>query len=467
MSYTLFYELHRHKGKTVAQTLHKKVSYVADADKTRSGETVTSFGCDAFTAAEEFLLQRRQYNARTGKCRDHEVIGYQIIQSFEPGEVSAEEANRLGQELAMRFTKGHYAFIVASHTDRPNIHNHILINSVSLDGERKLQQYKKGGIIAVRRLNDLISLEHGLPAPQHRSPGQQAGWIPYLPYMSARERICRETDRILAGRPGNFAAFLEELKKAGLEIRDGTRPMVRLKGWKRFISFSSLPEGYREIDIRAALSGSAVSGPGRVTAEANREPSGAFDLFSEIENRIRDKGPGYEQWARRYNPGWFSRSLLYLRDNGVRDLARLSALAAEKARTRDRALAETLECEKRISRITELKTHTAAYLKTRDTYAAYRRSGRSRRFLEAHREEVALHKSAAKALHALGAKTLPDIHDLDAEQTKLLSRRKEALGRYRQLRDEAKDLIFAERAISALLKADGRDAVRPRGMERQ
>ena len=39
----------------------------------------------------------------------------------------------MGYELAMRFTKGKYAFIVATHTDREHIHNHIIYNSTALD----------------------------------------------------------------------------------------------------------------------------------------------------------------------------------------------------------------------------------------------------------------------------------------------------------------------------------------------
>ena len=55
------------------------------------------------------------------------MIAYQIRQSFKPGEITAEEANKVGYELAMRFTKGKYAFIVATHTDREHIHNHIIL----------------------------------------------------------------------------------------------------------------------------------------------------------------------------------------------------------------------------------------------------------------------------------------------------------------------------------------------------
>ena len=82
------------------------------------------------TADEEFMLSKRQYELATGRRQKNDVIAYQIRQSFKPGEITAEEANKVGYELAMRFTKGKYAFIVATHTDREHIHNHIIYNFI-------------------------------------------------------------------------------------------------------------------------------------------------------------------------------------------------------------------------------------------------------------------------------------------------------------------------------------------------
>lgn len=89
------------------------------------------------------------------------IIAYQIRQSFRPGEITAEEANRIGYELASRFLKGKHAFIVATHTDREHIHNHIIYNSTTLDGTRKFRDFFFSGL-AVQRLSDLICLEHQL-----------------------------------------------------------------------------------------------------------------------------------------------------------------------------------------------------------------------------------------------------------------------------------------------------------------
>ena len=114
---------------------------------------ISSYGCDHMTADAEFLLSKAKYKAATGReqRRDADVLCYQIRQSFKPGEITPEEANRIGYETAMRWTKGKYAFFVATHTDKAHIHNHIYYNSTSLDCTRKFRDFIGSGR-AVRRL---------------------------------------------------------------------------------------------------------------------------------------------------------------------------------------------------------------------------------------------------------------------------------------------------------------------------
>ena len=95
------------------------------------------------TADEEFMLSKRQYELATGRRQKNDVIAYQIRQSFKPGEITAEEANKVGYELAMRFTKGKYAFIVATHTDRK--HNTLFITLL------RWMEHENSGIFSFRR----------------------------------------------------------------------------------------------------------------------------------------------------------------------------------------------------------------------------------------------------------------------------------------------------------------------------
>ena len=126
MAATRLIALHVNKGKTVAQCLSERLDYSQNPIKTEQGELITSYACQPETAATEFLLSKRQYQQITGEEYKGNIIAYQIRQSFKPGEITPEDANRLGYELAMRFTKGQHAFTVSTHTDKAHIHNHII-----------------------------------------------------------------------------------------------------------------------------------------------------------------------------------------------------------------------------------------------------------------------------------------------------------------------------------------------------
>ena len=117
----------------------------------------------------EFAQAKKEYLHKTWRQPKGDVIAYQIRQSFKPGEITPEEANEVGYETGMRFTKGKHAFIVATHVDRAHIHNHIIFNSTNLECDRKFRDFWFSGI-ALQRLSDIICLEHGLSViPKVRS----------------------------------------------------------------------------------------------------------------------------------------------------------------------------------------------------------------------------------------------------------------------------------------------------------
>ena len=110
MATTRIMPLHVGKGRTESRAISDIIDYVANPKKTDNGRLITGYACDSRTADAEFLLAKRQYIAATGRVRGaDDVIAYHVRQSFRPGEITPEEANRLGVEFAKRFTKGNHA----------------------------------------------------------------------------------------------------------------------------------------------------------------------------------------------------------------------------------------------------------------------------------------------------------------------------------------------------------------------
>ena len=77
----------------------------------------------------------------------------------------------------------------------------------------------------------------------------------------------------------------------------------------------------------------------------------------------------------------------------------------------------------------------------------YRKSGYSKKFLEAHREEITLHKAAKAAFDEAGLQKLPKVKELDAEFAELLTKKKAAYPDYRKARDEMQELVRAQKNV--------------------
>ena len=260
MAATRLIALHKNKGKSVAACLKSRTDYVQNPDKTEHGELISSYECSPLTVDEEFMLSKRQYELVTGRRQKSDVIAYQVRQSFKPGEVTPEEANRIGYEFAERFLKGKHAFIVATHTDRAHIHNHIVFNSTALDGRKKFRNFWLS-TFAVQRLSDLICLEHQLSVIDIKPYRERQKRTLYPPKESNRDRLCGVIDTILAEKPKDYEDFLQKLEQQGYEIKRGKHTSVKGARQKRFIRFRTLGAGYSEDEIKAVIAGEAEHRP--------------------------------------------------------------------------------------------------------------------------------------------------------------------------------------------------------------
>lgn len=161
MATTRLIPLHAGEGRSIGTAISDIIEYVENPDKTNGFQLISGYQCDSRFADAEFLFSKKMYEQKTGRRRGKDnVIAYHMRQSFVPGEITPEEANRLGRELAMRFTKGKNAFIVCTHIDKAHVHNHIIFNSINLDHSRKFRNFRISWK-ALSRLNDTICIENG------------------------------------------------------------------------------------------------------------------------------------------------------------------------------------------------------------------------------------------------------------------------------------------------------------------
>ena len=445
---------HANEGESIAEAIRDCLDYGKNPEKTEDGKYISSYECDPATVAAEFLLAKASYKAMTGReqKKGSDVLCYQIRQSFYPGEITPEEANRISYELAMRWTKGRHAFIVTTHTDKQHIHSHIYYNSTTLDCTRKFRNFW-GSSFALRRLSDRLCLENGLSIvenPKPRSKGKfrnygewQAGQKKPLTYQ---DRLRAAIDTALAKRPADFPAFLSLMEQAGYEVKQRRGAIsFRAPGQERFTRLRSdtLGEGYSETDIRAALSGSRQR-PG--------QPRQKINLAIDIQSRLQGKGPGYERWAKVFNLKQMAAALAYLQDNGLTDYEQLEQKATAATEHFHKLSDQIKSTEAALHTNMELKAATVQYAKTRPVFEKYKASKYSKKFLAEHEADIELYRAACADFKAiLGGAKLPKMDTLKEEGRKLAEQKKKLYAEYRKAKADMQEVTTIKANIDYLL----------------
>ena len=462
MAATWIRPLHINKGQTIAQTLADRTDYAENPEKTQKGKLVFGYKCDPRCADEMFILSKNQYKKNTGLDQGkRDVLAYHIRQSFKPGEITPEEAQKVGYELAMRWTKGKHAFIVAVHTDKAHIHCHIIYNSTTLDCQSKYKNFWNSSF-AVRRLSDIICAEHGLSIIENPKPSkaQKHGkWIgDHKPSFS--KTIKDKIDEILPSCK-TFEDFISSLRSSGFKVDDtGKHITVRTPGQKRPTRLNSLKGNYTESAIRERLESgrtiqSGSSGGGHIR----------IGLLVDIQAKIREgKGPGYEQWAKIFNLKQAAKTLVFLQENGIDSYEDLKKKSSSASGEFSALTTKIKEIETRQKEISELQKYIGQYSKTRDVYAAYKASGWSRDFYDKNAADIILNRAAKKHFDSLGTKKLPSIKQLKEEYATLTTEKKKLYSGYHQMKQNSRSLSIAkgnaDRILGISLEEQNRDSSR-------
>ena len=374
MATTRLMPLHTGKGRTVGQAISDIIDYTENPQKTDGGRLITSWQCDSRIADAEFLFTKNQYIQKTGRVRgEDDVIAYHLRQSFVPGEITPEDANRLGCELAKRFTKGNHAYIVCTHIDKVHIHNHVIWNSTALSQTRKFRNFW-GSSRAVRRLNDTICIENGYSIVENpkRHGKSYNKWLGDKMKPSHRERICTAIDDALTQKPDSFETLLELLRQAGYEVKGKKVPSLLGGEQKKSIRMDTLGDGYTPADLRAVIAGEKAHTPRKSAAAPVKPEKRSGNLLVDIQTKLRaGKGAGYARWATLFNLKQMAQTVAYLQDHELLDYAVLSEKAAAASAHFNELSARIKASETRMAEIAVLREHIVGYAKTRDTYVAY------------------------------------------------------------------------------------------------
>ena len=229
------------KTHPIKSTLKAAIDYICNPEKTDGKLLVSSYGCAAETADIEFAWTRRHAIDKGTN------LGRHLIQAFQPGEVTPEQAHEIGMELAREILGGRYEFVLTTHIDRDHVHNHLIFNAVSF-ADHKHYHSNKRSYHFIRRTSDRICKEHVLSVIV---PGQDRGKS-YIEHQAERAgtsykaKLRAAIDRLLPGCH-DLEELLVRLQREGYALKRGKYISARAPGQERFTRLKTLGADYAAV----------------------------------------------------------------------------------------------------------------------------------------------------------------------------------------------------------------------------
>ena len=436
---------------------------------------MSAFGCAAETADIEFGWTRRHAIDKGTH------LGRHLIQAFEPGEVSAEEAHEIGMLLAKEILGGKYEFVLTTHVDKGHIHNHLIFNAVSFTDHKHYHSNKRS-YHEIRRASDRLCREHGLSVIV---PGRDRGKS-YIEHQAAQNgtsykaKLKATIDRLIP-TSSSLEDLLARLQREGYEIKRGKYVSARYIGvpakshdfvgeggatervsfspqggneryavcddaQERFTRLKTLGADYTEEAVASRIAG------GPRPSRQPRQRSGKVSLLIDIQNNIKaQQSAGYQRWATIENLKRAAATMNFLTEHGIGSyeelVERCDAVAAASIRTRE-GLRDT---EQQIADLSLLGKQINTYRKLKPVYDRYKASKDKEKFLRGFESEIILFEAAAREIRYAGLTKLPSSEKLKAELDGLTARKTVLQAELRKIQREEKEYDTFRQNIDMLL----------------
>lgn len=203
------------------------IKYILNPDKTDNLKLVSDFGMSNYLDFPSHVEMVEMYNvnfsnndklyeSRNDRQEKHQqtIHAHHLIQSFSPEDnLTPEEINRIGYETMMELTGGRFKFIVATHTDKDHVHNHILINSIDRNSDKKLI-WNYALERNLRMISDRISKVAGAKIIEKRY-----SYRDYKKYRESSHKFeLKQRLYFLLQQSKSFDDFLEKAKQLHVQI---------------------------------------------------------------------------------------------------------------------------------------------------------------------------------------------------------------------------------------------------------
>jgi len=403
----------------IKSTVTKAVAYICNPDKTEEQLLVDTFGCGIETARHDF-----EYALNRTKQSDKNQA-FHLIQSFAKGEVSHEEAHRIGIELAGRLLEGKFSYIVATHTDKGHPHNHIIFCAADNIDHKKYYDNKKS-YHHIRQLSDELCKEHNLSIiiPNGRKGKKYVEWKAEQEGISWKKRLQENIDECIkiAQSYEDFLRLIREkgYKVSGEKIGDPHAKYIKFlaPGRERPVRgrFRNFGVGYTKEEIKDRIENPEkwqnIEQPKE--EQKTQEPqkskphikvpkkdiitrTGANRTLIDTTGEKFQNSPSLQHWASVKNLKTAAASYA-----AADNLSELQKQIDEKTSEAKSARSELVEFEHEMKKVAELLLYGQQYHDNKPYQDKYEKSKDPDRYLRMHETQLILYDGAERMLQKMG-----------------------------------------------------------------
>ena len=434
------------KTHPIKSTLKDAIDYICNPSKTDGKLLVSSFGCAAETADIEFAWTR-QHAIDKGTN-----LGRHLIQAFEPGEVSPEEAHEIGMQLAKEILGEKYEFVLTTHIDKDHVHNHLIFNAVSF-ADYKHYHSNKRSYHHIRRVSDRRWQEHGLSVI---TPGQDRGKS-YVEHQAERAGTSYKAKlRVAIDQLIPISADLEDLlqrlQAKGYEFKKGKFISCRATGQERFTRLKTLGMDYTEEAIAARIADG-------IRPSKQPKQKQAISLIIDLQNNLKAKeSAGFAHWAKLNNLKEAAKTLNFLTEHGIDRYEDLQFRLSRLKQKEESALTSIKESERRIMELTLQIKHAEIYRQLKPVYEKYRQTRDKEKFLRGHEREIILFETAHRELQKMNIRPLLSAAQMQLDLKQLQEEKASVYAAYQDAKAERRKIETILQNVDLILNTPSEPA---------
>lgn len=187
------------------------IKYIMNGEKTEKMMYVSGVNCRPDTAISEMQDTKKRFDKEDG------IISYHLIQSFDGKEISPKKCHELGLQYAKELFGDDFQFVVATHLNTDNVHNHIVVNSVSFKSGNKFYSNRETKDF-IRITSDFICRENGLSVI--KTPWKNKGYYKLYAKNNLYMQLVKKDIDDAISTSNSYKGFVSKLESKGYYVSE-------------------------------------------------------------------------------------------------------------------------------------------------------------------------------------------------------------------------------------------------------